>query len=102
MICTQIKPNNVNLDTRLLITNCLNFLQINDWILLILFFIVTIIIISKIINHRKQFLNENDITNMFDDNGKRSFFREHRQYDIITPIFFDIIIFLIWLFIKNF
>lgn len=88
---------NVALNNEIFLLKCLSFLKENQYIFPILIITFAIVILIKIAKRRKQYKTENDITQMFNEDGERTFFRNHKHYDIITPLFVEIFIILLWI-----
>lgn len=92
---------NVALNNEIFLLKCCSFLKEHQYIFPALIIAFTIVILTKIVKRREQYKTENDITQLFNEDGERTFFRNHRHYDIITPLFVVIFIILLWIVIKN-
>lgn len=73
-------------------SNLIDFFTDNTWIVLIACILDILLIIRTLIRRKTQEADENDITNMFTDAGKKNEHLEHKEYNITTKLFLAVVL----------
>lgn len=79
----------------------LHFFTTNTWIVLVAFLLEIGLLINALYKKKKQANDENDITNMFTEDGQKNEHLSHREYDITTKVFISIILGFAYIALKS-
>lgn len=96
-----LSENTTTLRLRFAMTAVFDFLYHNQWLFVILIVIEAFTFILNIYKMRTQFKFENNIEHMFNEDGNRTYFRDHKKYDFLTPLFLLALTTLFWIVVHQ-